>query len=112
MLSCGLMAGAFVFLTGGGLLVVRGRRYGTGSTFDLRPRVEDASVLWGAHVVCIKDGLIYDVLLPAPVAEEGYMERAFANAEELNIAPLGGDWANDFYLREAGLSRLLHDTAG
>ncbi len=104
VLACGLIAGAFVLLTGGQFLHVYGRASGTGSRADIRPRVEDASITWGGHVVCLGGDLIYDVLLPGPVDAGEYMERAFTNSDDLFIASMEGCRASDYYLREMGLA--------
>jgi hypothetical protein len=107
VLSCALIAGAFRVLIAGEIRVVRPD---LGSHAALRPRVE-AEITWGGHVVCVKDGLVYDVLLKEPCPEADYLERAFHNPGDLVLPPKTMDVSSDFYLEEARWPRVIssHD---
>jgi hypothetical protein len=48
-----------------------------GNTKALVPKVYEGRITWGAHVVCVADGVVYDPMLSTPLPVEEYLTEAF-----------------------------------
>lgn len=60
------------------ILIVRGKVIDNrGNRATLVPKPYNGKLLWGAHVICEANGLVYDPMLPEPVERVNYAAQAF-----------------------------------
>ncbi|NCU38519.1 hypothetical protein EOL96_05700 [Candidatus Saccharibacteria bacterium] len=65
------------------ILIIRGERREDGNRMSLVPVSYDGRVIWGAHVVCELDGIVYDPMLESSLPIEVYVQTAFAQPVEI-----------------------------